>query len=270
MPESQQSAVLASRDRADDRGDGRASQAMALVARRPDRFGRPLDGRFVALLHEAALATGPDSFAPVLRRMRDSGLCCEEIADRYIPEVARAMGALWCEDRMSFAAVTIGVSRLQMLLRDLGPEWRGDSLSDPDSPAILVLVASDSYHTLGATLLAGQLRRRGLSVRVLIGARPEQIGPVMRQIGFDAVLVSASLGESLENLRRLLDAVKTSVGNPPPVVLGGTILETENLSADAIRALTGADHVTSDPGEALKLCGLKTTTRNGAARAERS
>jgi hypothetical protein len=127
-------------------------------------------------------------------------------------------------------------------------------------------VAADIAHTLGGTVLAGQLRRRGLSVRLMVGARPEDLGPLLRQMRFDAVLLSASLGETLDSLRRLVDAVRLAVAASPPVVLGGTITATAGLTPGEIKTQTGASLVTDDLDQALAYCGLAVPALRRGAR----
>jgi MerR family transcriptional regulator, light-induced transcriptional regulator len=209
-------------------------------------------------LQTAALSLAPDAMPQAVDRMRAAGISDSDIADRYIPAVARRLGDQWCADETGFADVTIGTARLQGLLRDLGPEWRADHAAPADAPCVIIAVGSEVYHTLGAVLLAGQLRRAGLSVRLQLGARPEDLTLLLRRLQVQAVLLSASCGESLESLRKLVDAVRTGPGPVPPVVIGGTITTMGQDGVD-IAALTGADHVTNDPDKALALCGIKTS-----------
>lgn len=250
-----------------DKVDALAARALSVsVSGRPVHHApRPLAQLFLELLHEAALA--PDQAAPsrVVTRMIAAGIRPDEIADIYIPTVARRMGDMWCEDTLGFAYVTIGCARLQALLRTLGPEWQGDRTVDPVAPAILLIVGDDAQHTMGATVLAGQIRRLGLSVRLLVGARAEDVKVLVRQMRFDGVMISASVGESLEPLRKLVEMVSTATISPPPppVIIGGTITTMGNLTASDIKALTGATLVTCDLTEALTLCGMTAPQRVG-------
>lgn len=217
---------------------------------------RQLDRNILDILHDAALSSDRAACTTALDNALTSGIRREDLADFYIPELARKMGDQWCSDELGFASVTIGVSRLQSMLRDLGPDWSGDRSADPDAPAIMLVVPQDVYHTLGAMVLAGQLRRKGLSVRMMLGARPEEVAERLQHNRFDAVFLSSSRGETLESLRRIVDVVRTATDQPPPIVIGGTLLEVEEKQD--ITALTGADYATTRPDEALVLCGLKT------------
>ena len=218
---------------------------------------------FLEALFDAVTSPTSPALGPLVKRMTEAGIAAREIADVFIPELARKLGAMWCEDDIGFATVTIGVARLQGLLREIGPEWRADEFRNGDAPGLLVVVGSGVFHTLGATVLTGQLRRSGLSVRLLIDATPESLGPVMRKARFDAVLISASDSENLESLRRLVLAVKRATSVPPPVVIGGIIVDQLQAQGVDIAALTGADFVTRDANEALALCGLSSFLISG-------
>lgn len=211
-----------------------------------------LDPYHLERMAKAAISMDRSSCDRAFEAALDDGIAPEVIADHYIPAIARDMGEAWCADEMNFATVTIGASRLQAKLRDLGPAWSGDLAGAVDAPTILLVVAHEIYHTLGAMVLAGQLRRKGMSVRLMLGATPGDVVARMIHSGYDAVFISASCGETLESLARIVKSVRQNKSSPPPIVLGGTILTT----APDARALTGADFATNDPDEALRLCEL--------------
>lgn len=217
---------------------------------------RQLDRQIMADMRAAALAVDRQECTAVVQKALQSGIARDDLADFYIPELAREIGADWCSDMLSFAAVTIGVSRLQAMLRELGPEWAGDQSANPAAPSIMLIVGQEVYHTLGAMVLSGQLRRKGLSVRLMLGADPQDIAQKLAKTSYDAVFISSSAGESLESLRRIVYVIRASSKTATPIVIGGTILEVESHSD--VTALTGADYATTVPSEALELCGLTT------------
>jgi MerR family transcriptional regulator, light-induced transcriptional regulator len=217
---------------------------------------RQLDRQVMAAMRAAALAVSRNDCTAALQDAIKAGIARDDIADFYIPELARDLGNDWCSDGLSFAAVTIGVSRLQAMLRELGPEWKGDQSANPAAPSIMLIVGQDVYHTLGAMVLSGQLRRKGLSVRLMLGADPQELAQKLAKTSYDAVFISASSGESLESLRRIVYVIRSSSKTSMPVVIGGTILEVEKQYD--VTALTGADHATNVPSEALELCGVTT------------
>lgn len=189
----------------------------------------------------------------VVRAAISSGIPLIDLSDIYVPTVARMLGDAWCKDETSFAQVTIGVARLRGALRLLGPAWKSDEFAAPDASTVLLVVGKDVHHTLGATILCGQLRRRGLSVRVCIGASADDVGHAVCEADFDAVWVSASIGESLESLRLIVDAARNASERYVPVVVGGTIAADER----DVQTLTSADLVSVELDKAISFCGLK-------------
>ncbi|MEM8536402.1 MAG: cobalamin B12-binding domain-containing protein [Pseudomonadota bacterium] len=215
---------------------------------------RQLDQTLFDRLNTAALSADPSACKAAIKEAVADGVRADDIADFYIPAIARDMGERWCTDQMSFASVTIGASRLQAMLRTLGPNWSGDQVLDPRAPSILLMVQDDAHHTLGAIVLSGQLRRKGVSVKLLLGAKPGDVAEHLRRAIYHGIFISASRGERLEPLRQIIEVVKNSALAQCPVVIGGTILETETESN--VKALTGADYATKVPDEALRFCGL--------------
>ena len=233
------------------KADALATRALSLIA---TRGGRPkMDARFLAKL-EAALSD-PDRQARqgIADQMQSAGIPWTEIVDHYIPAIARRLGERWCQDEIGFAEVTIGSARLQAMLREFCLEWSEERLPDPMAPNLLLIVREDDHHTLGAMVTACQLRRLGASVRLALGLPDRAAADMLSLKRFDAVLISASSSVKLESVRNLVKMLRMAAKTATPIVLGGTILETDR---DA-RALTSADHATSGPEEALRLCGVK-------------
>jgi len=233
------------------RVDAIVSRAISLVALRGKTRPREIDPDMVAHLRanlgEAGRQIDGQAIAPLLA----GGLTREEIADHYIPALAREMGEDWVADRAGFAEVSVVVCKLQALLRQLGPEWRADHSSLPSAPTALVLVADDETHTLGAQIASGQLRRAGLSVKVRLGCSRQDLQALLHVGTYDLVLLSAAREESLVGVRRLIETARTFSGASVPMVVGGAVVGT----GPDIKAFTGADHSTNDIHEALHLCG---------------
>ena len=221
-----------------------------------------LDPAVLMQLHEAVLDADPECAKQAVRDLIANGIRAVDLADFYIPAVSRELGNQWCIDELNFASVTIGASRLQSMLRALGPNWSGEGTGKKAVASALLVVPQEVYHTLGALVLGGQLRRKGLSVKLVLDGKPRDIADRVANTVYDCVFISSSRGETLESLRRIVEAVKTSGRTPPPVVIGGTILEVETV--ETITALTGADFATQIPDEALRFCGLPFTSQDDA------
>ncbi len=244
---------------ANDNVDALASQVLNVVASRSPHNAAKIYNRLVASLVEAVRAPDATALDGALHELRHHGCTNVDIADVYIPAAARVLGEEWCRDETSFADVTIGTARLQGLLRDLEQEWQKIHQPFPGNGPAIVVICLDDFHTLGAMVVAGQLRRLGASVRVLLGQTQSEQVEIVQNGGFDMAMISASRVENLETSRKLVKNLRTALQKQLPIVLGGTVIEyTTN-----VKALTGADHVINDPKEALRLCGLKTHLQGG-------
>ena len=206
--------------------------------------------RWIARLRAAVTSPTVSERDTVVAEMRAAGISVSLICDTYIPAVARELGDEWCADRVSFADVTIGSSRLQALLRDAA--LSEDTPSGPFVDA-MIMVLADEYHTLGAMVLTGQLRRLGASVRLVLGRPAEEVRHIVTETGFDAVMVSVALADDFEAVHETITALRRATRGTVPMIVGGGI---SGIGADAALRLTGADHVTSNPLEALQRAGF--------------
>lgn len=228
-------------------------QAMASLLpedeRTPQR--KPIQSFTDRLLH-AALGPDRHGLSGVVEVMRRAGVRNLDIAEIYVPRVAELLGVGWCSDELDFGRVSIGSSRLQLLLRQLDDEW---AMAHPRRstacPAVLVGVPAGVQHTLGASVLAGQLRHRGFSVHLDPEITPGALAGRLARQRYSGVFLSASGAAHLETCRELVTIGKKE-GRGTPVILGGTILEHH----DDIERETGADRATSDIAEALSVCGF--------------
>lgn len=232
-----------------------AAKALSVVASRSAGPNSSLSPVLIERLLEASMERSNESYRVVTRHMLAMGISAEFIVDDYVPAVARRMGDEWCDDVSSFAAVSLGSSRLQALLRELGTIWSADQSRDAAllKSSALILMPDDSQHTLGAAVMSTQVRRAGLSARVARGIRIDELVKVLQEDSFDAMLISASMSDSLDKVQEIVHTAKNlSLPKALPVVIGGSILEHgENIQEDS-----GADLATSNINEALNFCGI--------------
>ncbi|MDC0116195.1 hypothetical protein OAH97_01800 [Octadecabacter sp.] len=247
--------------------DALATQALSLVAKRIAVTAQEFNIDIAIQLRDAAAESSTNRVPEIIDDMLASGISVEMVACEYIPHAARQMGDDWCDDTLTFARVTIGTARLQSSLRSLGDDWASHGYADQDTPnaGLIVIVAKDAFHTLGAMVLCGQLRRMGLSVRLVMGASLAELRTIFESTVFDAALISASVAESLDSLRECTDLIKEASYVCPPIIIGGNVIDQD---ADVL-ALTGADYLTKDPFEALDHCGIKGISRAHTSNQER-
>ena len=241
-----------------------ASEALKVLARTRGTRTKGMSDRHVAALRRAVTEVDIDERRHVVAKLRQSGVTLNELIDLYIPEVARQLGDEWCRDQTSFVDVTIGAARLQGLLRELLEETTPPPIGRTAS-GVAVIVIADEFHTLGALVLTAQLRRFGVSVRLVLDSDQDEVA---RAVGggdrFDAIMISASHVETLGQVARFVERLRKQTKRNVPIVVGGPVLGT----GKDVRAVTGADFATSDVVEALRLCQLRISPHVGVAKAK--
>jgi methanogenic corrinoid protein MtbC1 len=153
--------------------------------------------------------------------MRARGSSIEVLLLHLLAPTARLLGDLWKEDLCSFGEVTVGLSRLQQLLRELSSPFENEIEHVDHGRRAMLAAAPGEQHTFGITVVEEFLRRGGWDVwSEPSPARGELVG-VVRGQWFDVVGLSLSsdilfddLGSTIDTLRRasLNRAVRVMVG----------------------------------------------------------
>jgi methylmalonyl-CoA mutase cobalamin-binding subunit len=188
------------------------------------------------------------------------GLDDAAIVDSYIPAAARRLGTDWTENNRSFAEVTIGTARLIRAVREISAVWNADAAADCRAPMMLMVVPEAEQHRLGAMVAASRFRRLGVSVQMLLGSGPQEILDRARNGAFDLLSFSLATPSRVEETRRVIHMIRDTLSPVPPIVVGGAIA----MGAEELKSHLGADHVATDPEQALRLCGLSCPGRGNA------
>lgn len=185
----------------------------------------------------------------------DASLLIEQLfADGVTPEMimlgllapaARLMGDMWCSDRLSFVDVTLGLSRIQQVLRQIRL---------PEAPAghekgrALLVPVPGEQHTFGLRLVEEFLIRTGWSVTCHLRASQADIVDAVAAKSYDFVGFSISCERLLPALRSAIRSVRSASRNPELRIMVGGVLFTD-LSADPDPC--GADAVVLNADDAV-------------------
>ncbi len=229
-----------------------AAEVVARLVQRDIAEEAGLREPLVERLLAAVCTADPEAFEMLKPELRRARVSAAAVADLYIPEVARRLGAAWEADCLSFAGVTMGVARLQAILREIGSAWAADRQGGVDGGMVLLVLPQGEQHKLGAMVLAGQLRRMGVSVAMKISPTPAEIADFVAERTFDGALVSVASKDRLETCRKLVKTLKESSKGALKVAVGGAILDAD----EDVRRSIGADMVTNDITRALKMMGV--------------
>lgn len=220
-----------------------ARRAVEVPRLRPDLFRQ---------FYAASVDPDESRLGACLALMVRERVAAAAVADLYIPEMARLLGEDWIEDRLSFVQVSLAAARMQAMLRAIGCTWAADTAAPGAARALILTVPAREQHTLGALVLLGQLRRLGITVRLVLGPVRHEIPRLLRQGGMTGVLISVAGTARLADAAELVKEIRQEGPPGVPVVLGGAVLLSDR---DAVGAL-GADLVTSDLRAALAVCGM--------------
>ncbi|MEM8755941.1 MAG: cobalamin B12-binding domain-containing protein, partial [Pseudomonadota bacterium] len=117
------------------------------------------------------------------------------------------------------------------------------------------VVRRNEHHTLGASVLASQLRRMGVAVRVSLCSPDEDVVAEARDGDYRMVAISSSSYESVYSLRDLVAKLQDVGDGGLKTAVGGSILRRD----EDLRHVLGVDVATDDPVEAMVRCGLRSS-----------
>jgi len=149
------------------------------------------------------------------------GLKSEDLLDQIIPDTARLLGEEWLADERSFADVTVATSRLQQTARTIGARHERDGLNIPIGHRALLVLPETEQHSLGAFIIANQLRRQGVWVQMLFSCDAHDLEAFFEDHPCSMIGLSIgsdqSLAQAPANIRKI-----RSFAADIPIVLGGT------------------------------------------------
>jgi hypothetical protein len=230
-----------------------ASQVVSLLADRNLKTVSPPMESIVKGLITASMSGSEEAFSDLLVEVKRARISLAALSDIYIPLASRRMGEAWEDDQMSWVDVSVGVGRMQALLREIGAAWTADQAGDTGHGTILLMLPDKEQHTLGPMVAMGQMRRYGISVCLRIAPSLSELRSLLASRQFDGVMISVATREKLDSVASTVKFLKTIMIRPTPIVVGGAVMSTVEDPASC----TGADLSSNDIGAALEAIGLK-------------
>jgi methanogenic corrinoid protein MtbC1 len=229
-------------------GDALYPLARTVVARLLEaapRVGRRVDAAVVDLVCRALVSNDPRTLSEALAEARRTRTTNADLIDQVFPAVAQQVGCDWADDRLSFAAVTLAMSRLQVLARKIENSLPVSQALD--GPSFLIVLPQGEQHSFGSQVLASQLRRAGASVRLVIGTGDRNLRALVQERHYDCALVSVASYQALEPCAKAVKALKEGTAGRLFVAVGGAAMEWHR----DLHLIVGADIATTDAMQAL-------------------
>lgn len=183
-----------------------------------------------------------------LDELCDKGMSAEALITDVLSETARHLGVLWEQDRCTFVEVTVGLSRLQQLLRIYGPAFEVSPAPEFERGRLLLAVVPGEQHTFGLAVVEEFFRRAGWHVQSeFLPSKPILLEHV-RTEWFDLVGLSASGEVAAAGVASVVKAVRaTALNKNIQIMLGGNLFVPDPALAVAL----GADFGARDAAEAV-------------------
>jgi len=199
--------------------------------------------RFVAQV----LADSEGPAAQTVITLREQGASVEALYLDLLAPAAAELGRMWEEDECMFSDVTVGVGRLQRLMRGLSPAFGTEVDVPPDGRRALLLAAPGEQHTFGLSMVGEFFRRAGWDVVCEFDSGAEDPVGLVRAEWFDVVGISAGVEARLDWLRSGIAAVRHASRNRAiGVMVGGPVFAADPTRAAAV----GADATARDGRQA--------------------
>ncbi|ABE40959.1 cobalamin B12-binding [Rhodopseudomonas palustris BisB5] len=137
---------------------------------------------------------------------------------------ARRLGEMWEADTADFANVTLGVSRLQRILRHLGENYSATE-GVQRIGAVLLTTITGEQHSFGLAMIAEFFRHNGWDICTGPFASHRELSALVAERWFDVVGFSVSSDRRLDELKRdIHDVRRASRNRRIGIMVGGPLL----------------------------------------------
>lgn len=222
----------------DDNGAASQTKAISINPTDADRFAAlPLTKEAADLLDEI------DTFL-------DRGVPVESIYLDLLAPAARKLGRMWEEDECDFIDVTMGLWRLQEVMREVAS--RTPSVFEALSAKRSVLFAPmpGDQHTFGPVMLDEIFCRAGWDSQALVECERRKLLQLVSTKSFDVLGLTITRDCPSAAVTHVINATRSVSANPNLVIMIGGQMVNQNPE---IVAEVGADGTATDARKALEV-----------------
>lgn len=184
-----------------------------------------------------------------LEKLLIEGTPVEALLVDILAPAVRTLGDMWETDLISFMDVSLGLSRVQQLLRQLRQTTQGRTPLEAVKGRALLVPAPGEQHTFGLRVVEEFLLRDGWDVRSDLGAGEDEIIRLVSEEDYIFVGLSLSGHRLLPGLQSAIRNIRANSRNRNIHVMVGGVFFTEQ--PDAIHEVD-ADARINDPLQAVE------------------
>jgi methanogenic corrinoid protein MtbC1 len=200
----------------------------------------------------AALAIDADAEEILARldAMLTSGTEIEAILINILAPAARRLGIMWEQDDCDFVDVTMGLWRLQEVVRELSARVPVRAARPSDGYRAVFSAMPGEQHNFGTVIVEDIFRRAGWSTELLLDGQQGALLSAVASARYDLVGLTVSLDAHTERLPSLILAIRSVSRNPRLcILLGGRVL----MDDPQLALRVGADGTAVDAQSAVAL-----------------
>jgi MerR family transcriptional regulator, light-induced transcriptional regulator len=180
----------------------------------------------------------------------DAGSSTESIFVDLLAPAARRLGQYWEDDSGDFVDVTMGLWRIQEILRELTLRQPPDLRGGFGSRRVLFSSMPGEQHSLGTLMVGECFQRAGWDAEILIEPTNADIFEKVAGTHFDMAGLTVSCDCPTAAIRSLVSSIKSVSENPHiRVFLGGRVINEQPGLVD----VCGADATAIDAPSAVAL-----------------
>lgn len=172
-------------------------------------------------------------------RQLANGISVETLYVELLAPAARRLGEYWSEDSEDFVGVTMGLWRIQELLRELTTRMPPKSKIGQGQRSALFSAMPGDGHSFGTLMVAECFQRAGWDTDVLIAPTQSELVGKFANHHYDLIGLTISCDCSRGTLSNLVSAIKAVSSNPHiRIMVGGPVINehpelVEECGADA-------------------------------------
>lgn len=191
-----------------------------------------------------------DELLDVVEGFIARGVAVESVFVDLLAPSARRLGQHWEEDECDFLDVTMGLWRLQEVMRQVALRYPADDAGASQGRSALFSPLPGDQHALGALMIEEVFARAGWQTEALIDPKRKELLQIIAERHFDVIGLTLSCDCTNGQLADLISAIR-SVSKAPNVriLIGGRMVNASPGIVDEV----GADGTAPDARSALVL-----------------
>ena len=194
------------------------------------------------------LAADPQPLHACIDRMLADGAGVDTLMVDLLAPAARLLGTWWEEDRCDFIEVTMGLWRLQEVVREIAR--RASPAPSRMGRSALFAAFPGDQHDFGAVMIGDLFLRHGWAAETIIAPDMAALLAAVARVDYDLVGLTVSCDCHSARLPSAILALRSVSRNPHlRVMIGGRVPNED----PALAGRAGADGTASDARQALEV-----------------